>query len=771
MFLQIIILFLFSIFITSVIENKLFSKIIAFILSIFISMEIFSIYIGGSLINYRFYVHANFNDMWAGKEQFGLQGLLAAFSTLIIYFAIKKLTEKLLLIKSKYKKYLSTSIIIILFAYMSFPTDSIFNNLYTIYKIQSVEDIGFNDALKNLGIPPNKYIKPEDLKAKSGKNIIIISMESIERGFLNKEFEKVTPNLQKFSNTFTYFNNMPNGPGSSWTSGSLYTFLLGVPDIMPNNLNNHKSNNDVLQGTYKSKLTGLGNVLKIAGYKSTFLIGDADFAGTRELVTSNHFKVIDGGDLGNKYTKAQWGLYDYDLFCEAKSIISKENNNKAPFALILSTISTHPPHGIYDKRMEGKLPKNLSQHEFTIATLDYLINDLFNYLKKNDLLENTAIYIFPDHLLMGLGSSQNIFDKLGNDRKLYMITNIDKSKFSKAPNKTIYQIDLPKLIIEGAEIETNATFLTDYIKEENKIDFIRKNMLNISKLNEASLLRIINNDKKPFKGDITISIEKKNSLSIKSKEGNITYDKLNLKKEVCKQIIFNKNLTIVKSGDIGFKSAFDNYNYIKPSYMAMIIQIKDSTIFTYLGNKNNIGLSVQGIEKIKITKNKIENLLESIDTFNELEHKKIKISINNVSKNLISVRSSGKHDFVKPTKVNYNGKDFRFSRGLNVVYNKNGIDQIESFDTFGSLEDANKLIILLKKLQKNNIEHVIFAHDSAENQLKHVKTELQSLGFNNLLSLGFRQPYIAYYNNGVLKEIKGDKTISTILPWHVKINN
>lgn len=757
MFFQVIILVLLSIIVTSLSKNKYTSIVIAAIFAIFISLETFSIYIGGSLIDYKFYVHANIQDVWKGKDQFLWQGVLGIFAIFMIIVFIIKMSNQLKKIASKNKKkiLLSSSSFIILILLFIFD-GSILGNIYDIYKIQTVGKVDFNEALTNLGISPQDYIKPNDLKAKPGKNIIIISMESIERGFLNKGFEKVTPNLQKYSKKYTYFQNMPEDPGSAWTSGSLYTFLTGVPAMFSGN------SNGLFQGTTNMRLTSLGNVLEKAGYKSTFLIGEADFSGTRDLVTSNGIKVLDNENLKNKYPKAMWGLYDYDLFTEAKNIIQKK---KEPFCLILSTISTHPPHGAIDRRMEIKLPKNLSNYEYTIATLDFLIKDLFLFLKDNNLFYNTSVYIFPDHLLMGLGSDKNIFDRIGENRKLFMISNVDESKFSKSPKEQIYQIDLPKLIIEGAEIQTNAKFLTDYINESDKIAFLDRNISNIVKLNNASL------EKKAFTGDIRISIRDKKQLLIKSDGDRIKIDNLDFNKGICREFLFHKDMALVKNESIPFENAFD-FDSSKKQFLPLIIQIKDNTIFAYIGDKKKNGYSVEGYNSVIISKERIKGVLQSSEIFDKIAYKENYSNIVANSPNLIKVTSSNWYTRnSNPTSATLNNKPFEYKRGLNIIFHNGNKDKIKSFDTNASNKDAYKFILFINKLIKNKNEFIIFVHDEASQKIKLISDELFCLGFFKLSRLQYRSPYLAYFNNGTIDEYSGKKTITTIFPWNVKINN
>jgi len=754
MFFQILLLFFLFLISLSFIKNSFIRKLSALIFSLFVLAELISIYIGGALINYKFYLHANLNDIWVGASQFILQALVFILGTLFIYFVLIKISNLLTKSQFKGKKVFFIFSFVLLSYFILFRPNSIGSNIYEIYKILNVKKIAFNQALKDLGINPKKYKTPKHIKASKGKNIIIISMESLEKGFLNEKFKKVTPNLQKLTRELTYFKNMPQGPGSGWTIASLYTFMTGVPALIPG------KGNEVFKNLNEVKLTGLGHIFKKAGYKSDFLISEADFAGTRNLVKAYQINVIDRDDMKSHYKDAPWGLYDYDLFQEAKKYIKNKKSKQEKFALILSTISTHPPHGVVDERMKNKLPEGLSNHEFSIATLDYLIGDLIKYLKENNLYKNTAIYIFPDHQLMGLGSDKNIFDRLGNKRGLYMITNIDSTQFSKSPNEQIYQIDLPKLIIEGSGIQTNAVFLTDFIKTKDKISFLKNKGNEIAQLNKVALT------KDNFSGDLIIQREG-DFLIIKADEGNVKFPIKPNKKRITKELIFDNDMSLLKINNVEFKDL--TISTREDNYLHLIISVKDNLLFVYLGDKEHLGISKKGISEIKLDSKIIDNVLQSISVFPfQTKNKKINNKKLIVLGNLMKITSSNyvEHKTV-PTQVVYNHESFPFKRGLNVIYHIQSKDTVISFDTHASTNEAKQLIELLQKLQKMGTSYVMFAYDSAANKIKEIKEELKCLGFFELLKIKNRQPYIAFYNNDILEEYTGNETITVVLPWNM----
>ncbi|MBF0432759.1 MAG: sulfatase-like hydrolase/transferase, partial [Fibrobacteria bacterium] len=199
-------------------------------------------------------------------------------------------------------------------------------------------------------------------------------------------------------------------------------------------------------------------------------------------------EIIDTTYIKNKDHLSNFGIRDKDLFDLAKQRLSPLSSNNKPFFLFLSTTDTHFPNGIYDKRMEQFIEPKSSELEFMIAATDYLIGDFLLFLKKNNFLDNTIVFIMPDHLKMG---DPSIFEET-EERMLYVITNAATKTISSYYDKTTYQIDLPKLILDGAEVKHNMTFFTDLISGSKK-KFIQDNIYAITEINRAGLL-MLNSD-------------------------------------------------------------------------------------------------------------------------------------------------------------------------------------------------------------------------------------------------------------------------------------
>ena len=67
-----------------------------------------------------------------------------------------------------------------------------------------------------------------------------------------------------------------------------------------------------------------------------------------------------------------------------------------------------------------------------------------------------------------------------------LFTNVDPHKLPVKPEQELTPIDLPRMIIGGSNIQTNAVFLADVIATD-KNTFVKKNIPNFVALNSAAV--------------------------------------------------------------------------------------------------------------------------------------------------------------------------------------------------------------------------------------------------------------------------------------------
>jgi phosphoglycerol transferase MdoB-like AlkP superfamily enzyme len=466
-------LFIITIVFASLFKQKKWQLLTITLLTVFIVMELTSIYFSGGFIDYQFYVNLNVNDIIEGLFIFKLQAVLV----IVVFFALIFLLTKLADL-CKRKCHL---VVRLLLAFLAIASISYHNGplsrLYEIYQVTSAPREPFEQALQSLNM--TNYTNKNQLVSHQGKNIIVLSLESFEQGFF--DFEDITPNLHQLRQDYTFFANMPMSPGSTWTTASMYTYMTGMPFLIGG------YTTSPLMRADKTNLVSLGDVLKQAGYQTRYVMASPDFAGIGHTAELFGMQVISEKNYVGQYPPAPFGLYDKDIFDIAQKQISEMHQANKPFALFVSTVSTHAPNGFADERMRSVISPKTDNMSFVAASLDHNLGLFIQQLKDKGLLENTVFYIFPDHLMMGSGTPT--INRLSQkERKLYLLTNARTQDLQKTPDQTIYQIDLPRLILNGAQVESNAKFLTDYLTEPNfdKKQFIEQNKSNIATINNSA---------------------------------------------------------------------------------------------------------------------------------------------------------------------------------------------------------------------------------------------------------------------------------------------
>ncbi len=471
--------------INSLIKKKILRLTFSIFTGIFVILQLVSLFFTQFFINYQFFLHFNM------KGTSGIYGLyiphmfIAVILLLIVIFSFywspTLIYEKLipLLKKNNYSKEAKaiSIMIVILFFYIILTKGTFLSDSKSFFSTLHFNSEAFETVLQKNGI--NDYITPRQINCKKGKNIIVISLESIERAFLSDKFSQLTPNLQKLKNEWTYCELKQNS-GSGWTSGSLYTYLTGFPAYFGIHGNN------IFQTAYHSEISSISHVLEKAGYDTIYMNGNTGHAGVSALLHSLHFsKIIDKRSIKTTGHESIYGIRDKDLFELAKKEVEHLLALKKSFALFISTNDTHFPDGIYDSRMERVVPKQDSNLEFMVSAVDFMVGDFISFLGKKGLFSNTVVYIFPDHLKMG---NPSMFKGTGK-RGLYLLSSATNKELSICTSKPLYQIDLPKIILNGAKIEHNLKFLTDYI-QGNKEEYLKNNILQITEINTNGLLRL-----------------------------------------------------------------------------------------------------------------------------------------------------------------------------------------------------------------------------------------------------------------------------------------
>jgi len=466
----------------SKINNTKLRFIFSYLSTSIITLQLISLYAVKEFIGYKFYVHFSLNDFFSMIKFFTPQIIFFVMISIIIFilFFLAPISLQSIIntYKNKNKKqksdYSTITILKYFFLFFSifimtgssnYEKKGLINKSYNFIKYLYIsrDSKTFNESLTALGM--NDYKNHNELRVSNGKkNIIVISLESFEKAYLHNKLSHLTPNLSNLKNNWQYIDIEQND-GSDWTNGALYTLITGLPAYFGTH------HNSIFTGSYFSQIVGVSHILKKAEYDIIYLCGDADFSGTKDMLFALQFdKVIDYKTIGS--------TRDKDVFDRAKIEIQNHLSRNKKFAIFLSTLDTHFPDGFFDKRMEQFVGKQNTNLEFMVSAVDYMIGDFISFLENYGVLDSTNIFILPDHLLM---TNPDIFKDTG-DRGLFILTNSYLSNKVQSNNGKTYQIDLPGILLDGAEIKHNARFFTEYING-NKNNFINDNKEQITSLN------------------------------------------------------------------------------------------------------------------------------------------------------------------------------------------------------------------------------------------------------------------------------------------------
>ena len=499
--LQLILIIFFLFCSINLIKNKIIRFLLSGPISIFFFLELISYYLTGELIDYRFFIYSDLSSINTFLFQF-----IEEFLLLIFFFI---LLNTILIFKDfkfvRNLKRITFPVIFICLIGIIVPNKSAVQKILEIKSLYNKEffSIKNNDSDQiNLSLDNfikennlNLYFKENQIKGKKNKNIIFISLESLDSGFINSTPE-LTPNLNIIKNKYNYLE-IDQTPGCDWSIGALYCLMTSLPSYFP------FEPNKIFQGVVESKIINLGYLLKQVGYKNrTYFIGNADFSGTRDLLSIFDIKVNDYNQSTGNYDIApsSFGYHDKDLFYEIKKEIIKSKSTGDSFAIFASTINTHL-NGIKDKRMDNLINKNFQNElEHAVLSLDYLLKDFFDFIEDENLDKNTLIILTPDHLLPNNIGAKDTLKKINKqNRSLYIISN-KKIITDKTDNS---QIELSKILLDTAEIEHNHKFFFEIKDYKDLVNFSKEKKNFFSKFNQ----KVIKYGKRP--NEIKLTLNKK----------------------------------------------------------------------------------------------------------------------------------------------------------------------------------------------------------------------------------------------------------------------
>ncbi|WP_064092775.1 LTA synthase family protein [Rossellomorea aquimaris] len=285
---------------------------------------------------------------------------------------------------------------------------------------------------------------PEYFGKAKGKNVIYVSMESLQTFVIDKEIngKEVTPFLNSLveKEDAIYFDNFFHQTGQGKTSDAEFIMENGLFPLPQGAVFMTHANN-----TYQSAPA----ILKGEGYTSASFHGNyKTFWNRSEMYRSfgyDEFYDATYYDMSNEDEQLAYGLKDKPFFEDSMPMLEKLPQ---PFYTKFLSLSNHFP---FDKHAEdsgfpeGEFGDGVVNRYFQTANyMDQALEDFFNNLKENGLYEDTVIVLYGDHYGISENHNNAMSKVMGKE-----INDFENAQLQRVP---LY------IIAPGVEGEVNHTF-------------------------------------------------------------------------------------------------------------------------------------------------------------------------------------------------------------------------------------------------------------------------------------------------------------------------
>lgn len=742
----------------------------------------------GEEINQAFISHISFETLQTSLSVYTIESVLLIFlffTTSIFYlFYFRKKAGKPA--KSRHEK---IAVSVFLFLMLIVP-GGLITHSYALMLDLNIDKADSQEAISNLNqtFQFGSYTYKDDLRINSipdtPKNLVLIYLESVESGYLNKDlFPGITPNLNRLSKESEFYPNFYQAPGTGWTIAGIHSSQCGLP------LMYGLGGNSSLTQITDSKMSCLGDILKKAGYYQTYIGGaDHSFAGKGTFLKQHGYDEVVGKHelFSNDPTLNLhwWGVRDIDTIEYAKKKYLSLSKSEKPFNLTLLTLDTHHPNGLPDPRCKDFiLNKKGIDLVDSVECTDHIIGEFVEFINSLPNADQTLIVILPDHLAMRTTTSEKLKEE---KRKLFAMFLNSKSPGIK--DSELLHFDIADMILNRLNIASNATFPLKNLSNqpfEERISHIKNNQRSITTVNIS-----LSNQFQFCESTITFQADE-NGVSLQSdsaiypvtfKSGLKTYTTesteivsfdLDENMHIEKSSIFNKKSSSLEFEKARFLFGPSKQLFNKEGYFySLIYQGKEITSFADSLDKLNISgdcafehRDTASSVALRLNKLNLDGMKNDLS--------KLKIRVNDLEQGVIDAGGilifSSSYESInaglKSGWVDINGPKLAHNLGLNIITEDDSGFKNLNFNTRASIDDLSSFI---NHVQNNEII-AIYASDSASKQIRKSKKHrdlLKSIGLANLSKLEFRQPYIAYRGlDGEFVERTGSRGDRIVLPY------
>lgn len=331
----------------------------------------------------------------------------------------------------------------------------------------------------------------------SNKNLIVFLVDAVD----SKTFEKIRKD-SKYKDTFEDFTYYPDTLAYyPFTRDSIPLILSGVPnhnkedfynyynkamdksplmdELIKNKYNINIYDYELGWSTKKSENVTNSREVSNSIRTSRFAVHELKYVGYKYLpYFLKKFVKIENMNFNYTKTLKEESSYSWDNVDNYK-VISKEKveKDKQKFFKFIHVEGAHVP---FDEDEElNKIDENEGTYEQKVASSLKLINSYINWLKENDVYDNSAIVILADHGY----DYENI---IGRQNPILYIKGIDEEHDMRESDKKVSYLDLANTFIdlmngkktdelfEDIDDDRERNFIWyEYTKENNMVEYVQ----------------------------------------------------------------------------------------------------------------------------------------------------------------------------------------------------------------------------------------------------------------------------------------------------------
>jgi phosphoglycerol transferase len=390
-----------------------------------------SIYMQGAGFNEQFFFHLDLETMKVAVNQYSLLFYSTILVMGLVLFMPLFINIHSIALMLKRVARVHWLVYCVIFAVSFIPLHS-----YAEYVFQKVSGDYKSSKFSEMKLP-SAEIAVQDLD-RQPKNLIFLYLESVEQLYFDELlYPELMPNLQALKAVNHDYTNVKQVGITGFTMAGMVASQCGVP---LNIRRQYGQLSNTALATLARPLEGyicLGDILKAYNYNTVMYKGASlSFSGTKNFLDYHGFMEAKGAaDWDIELPSADrtgWGIYDDTLFDLAFNRISQLDKDEKPFAFSLVTLDTHHPNGHASK----SCPKYTYADDTMLDALhctDYLVGNFIENLKQNNILDDTVLIIFSDHLALR-NTQWQLLKKHKEKRRLtfIVVSGEEKREFNKA---------------------------------------------------------------------------------------------------------------------------------------------------------------------------------------------------------------------------------------------------------------------------------------------------------------------------------------------------